>query len=158
MRGAGPRCASPTEQMPPTEHEPQGHAPGTVRQPWMRSGRPLPRLVVRPLERFLQMEAGSASLRLAAALAALVWSNLATDSYGDFWSTTVAVQLGPLELEEDLLHFVNELLMVVFFYVVTLEVKREILSGSLREPSSAAVPVAAARGHMVGGAVTYLVV
>jgi Na+:H+ antiporter, NhaA family len=124
----------------------------------MRSERPLPRLVVRPLERFLRLEAGSASLLMAAALAALVWSNIAVESYDDFWSTSLAVQLGPLELEEDLLHIVNELLMAVFFYVVALEVKRETLHGSLRDPSSASVPVAAALGTMVGGAVVYLLV
>ena len=113
---------------------------------------------MRPLERFLQLEAGSASLLMAAAVAALVWSNVAVESYDDFWSTRLAVQLGPLELEEDLLHLVNDLLMAVFFYVVALEIKRETLHGSLRDRSSASVPVAAALGTMVGGAVVYLLV
>jgi NhaA family Na+:H+ antiporter len=115
-------------------------------------------LVVRPLERFLELEAGSASLLLVAALAALVWSNLAAESYDDLWSTGVAVNLGPLQLEEDLRHLINDLLMAVFFYVVALEVKREILFGSLREPRSAAVPLAAALGTMVGGAAVYLAI
>jgi NhaA family Na+:H+ antiporter len=118
----------------------------------------LPRLVVRPLERFLSLEAGSASLLMLAALAALIWSNVDGSSYEDFWSTTLTVELGSLEFEEDLLHLVNDLLMAVFFYVVALEVKREMLHGSLRDPSTAAVPVAAALGTMVGGAVVYLLV
>jgi NhaA family Na+:H+ antiporter len=118
----------------------------------------VPRLVVRPLERFLKLEAGSATLLMAAAVAALVWSNASGSSYEDFWSTTVTLELGPLELEEDLLHVVNDLLMAVFFYVVALEVKRELLHGSLRDPSTAAVPVAAALGTMVGGAVVYLLI
>jgi Na+:H+ antiporter, NhaA family len=118
----------------------------------------VPRLVVRPLERFLQLEAGSASLLMAGALAALLWSNLSEGSYNDLWSTRVALELGPLQLEEDLRHVVNDLLMVVFFYVVALEVKREVRLGSLREPRSAAVPVAAALGTMVGAAVTYIAV
>jgi NhaA family Na+:H+ antiporter len=113
---------------------------------------------MRPLERFLSLEAGSASLLMAAAVAALVWSNVDGASYESFWSTKLAVELGPLEFEEDLLHIVNDLLMAVFFYVVALEVKRELLFGSLREPSTAAVPVAAALGTMVGGAVVYLLV
>jgi NhaA family Na+:H+ antiporter len=138
------------------EHEAQD-APGLGR-PWLRSERPLPRLVVRPLERFLRLEAGSASLLMAAAVAALIWSNVAAASYHDFWSTKLTVELGPLEFEEDLLHLVNELLMAVFFYVVALEVKREMLHGSLRDPTSASVPVAAALGTMVGGAVVYLLV
>lgn len=118
----------------------------------------MPRLVVRPLERYLNLEAGSATLLMAAAVAALVWSNAAGSSYEEFWSTTVRVELGPLELEEDLLHVVNDLLMAVFFYVVALEVKRELLHGSLRDARTAAVPVAAALGTMVGGAVVYLLI
>ena len=128
------------------------------RQPWLRSERTVPRLVVRPLERFLQLEAGSASLLLGAAVAALVWANLASDSYDRFWTTTVSVGVGSFTLEEDLRHLVNDLLMAVFFYVVALEVKRELLFGSLRDRRSALVPGAAALGTMVGGALAYVAV
>ena len=127
-------------------------------RPWARSERPLPRRVVRPLEQFLKLESGSAALLMAAALAALLWSNLAVDSYDDFWGTEVVVQLGPIELHEDFGHLVNDLLMAVFFYVVSLEVKRELLFGALRDRASAAVPVAAALGTMIGGGLTYLAV
>jgi Na+:H+ antiporter, NhaA family len=124
----------------------------------VRSERTLPRLVVRPLERFLKLEAGSAALLMAAAVAALVWANVAAGTYDDFWASEIHVELGPLELEEDLRHLVNDLLMAIFFYVVALEVKRELLFGSLRDRASAAVPVAAALGTMVGGGVVYLLV
>lgn len=137
---------------------PEGPGRTGLRPPWSRSGRPVPRLVVRPLERFLNLEAGSASLLMAAAVAALVWRNAGGTSYDDFWSTTLTVELGSLRFEEDLLHLVNDLLMAVFFYVVALEVKRELVHGSLRDRSTAAVPVAAALGTMVGGAVVYLLV
>ncbi|HET9213667.1 MAG TPA: Na+/H+ antiporter NhaA [Gaiellaceae bacterium] len=113
---------------------------------------------MRPLERFLQLEAGSASLLLGAAVAALVWANLASDSYDRFWTTTVSVGVGSFTLEEDLRHLVNDLLMAVFFYVVALEVKRELLFGSLRDRRSALVPGAAALGTMVGGALAYVAV
>lgn len=118
----------------------------------------MPRRVMRPLESFLELEAGSALLLMAAAVAALVWVNVAGGSYEDFWATEVVVEIGPLELHEGLGDIVNDLLMAVFFFVVSLEVKREIVFGSLRERSSAAVPVAAALGTMVGGAVVYLAV
>ena len=118
----------------------------------------MPRLVVRPLERFLQLEAGSASLLLGAAVAALVWANVAGGSYERFWTTTLSVDAGSFGLEEDLRHVVNDLLMAVFFYVVALEVKRELLFGSLRDRRSALVPAAAALGTMVGGAFTYVAV
>lgn len=133
-------------------------ARGGIRRPWVRSERPVPRLVVRPLERFLKLEAGSAALLMAAAVAALLWANAAGSSYDDFWRTTVAARIGSLEFEDDLRHLVNDLLMAIFFFVVALEVKRELLFGSLRQPASAAVPVAAALGTMVGGGVVYLLV
>ncbi len=132
--------------------------PKRLSRPWVRSDRPVPRLIVRPLERFLELESGSAALLMAAAVAALVWVNVSASSYEDFWTTELALDLGVLELEEDLRHVVNDLLMAVFFYVVALEVKREALFGSLRDPRSAAVPVAAALGTMVGAAVTYVAI
>jgi len=136
----------------------RGVETGTPRQPWSRSERPVPRLVVRPLERFLQLEAGSASLLLAAAVVALVWANVAGQSYERFWTTSISLDLSALALEEDLRHVVNDLLMAVFFYVVALEVKRELLFGSLRDRRSALVPAGAALGTMVGGALAYLAV
>ena len=114
--------------------------------------------MVRPLERFLHQEAGSASLLLAAAVAALVWANAWPTSYADVWDTVVSIDLGPLLLEEDLQHWINDLLMAFFFYVVALEVKREMVFGSLRDRRSAAVPTAAALGTMVGAALTYVAV
>lgn len=131
---------------------------GEFREPWLRSERPVPRLVVRPVERFLQLEAGSASLLLGAAVIALVWANVAGGSYERFWTTSVSVEVGALTLEEDLRHVVNDLLMAIFFYVVALEVKRELLFGSLRDRRSALVPAGAALGTMVGGAFAYLAV
>jgi NhaA family Na+:H+ antiporter len=147
--------STPTE---PRDDEPAVKAPRGFARPWARSERAVPRLVVRPLERFLQLEAGSASLLIAAAVAALVWVNVAEGSYEDFWATELTIDLGPLTLEEDLRHAVNDLLMAIFFYVVALEVKREILFGSLRDPRSAAVPVAAALGTMIGAALTYVAI
>jgi Na+:H+ antiporter, NhaA family len=118
----------------------------------------VPRLVIRPLERFLSREAGSGALLLGASVAALVWANVAGASYDDFWATESSVALGPLQLDLDLRHIVNDLLMAIFFYVVALEVKREFLHGSLRDRRSAAVPVAAALGTMAGAAATYVAI
>jgi Na+:H+ antiporter, NhaA family len=95
---------------------------------------------------------------MAAAVAALVWANLAWSSYEDFWSTGVVVELGALELEADLRGVVNDLLMAIFFFVVALELKREVIFGSLRDWRAAAVPIAAAAGTMAGGAVVYVAV
>lgn len=127
-----------------------------LRQPWSRSTRVVPRLVMRPLERFLRQEVGSAALLMAAAIVALVWANVSHGSYERVWSTAVSVNIGSWRLALDLRGVVNELLMALFFFVVTLEIKREMLFGALRDRRSAIVPVAAALGTMVGGALVYL--
>ena len=138
--------------------------PSEVRQPrgfpspWARSDRPIVRRIVRPLEEFVSQEAGSGAVLLAAAVAALVWANAAPHSYEEFWHTEVVAGIGALDLHLDLRGVVNDGLMAVFFYVVTLEVKREFISGALRDRSYAALPVAAAFGTMVGAALTYLAV
>ena len=127
-------------------------------QPWARSHGPIPSRVVRPLERFLHLEVGSASLLMAAAAAALVWANVDASSYSRVWHAPIDLVAGPLALHEDFQHIVNDLLMAVFFYVVSLEIKRELLLGSLRDRRSALVPTMAALGTVVGGAVAYVAV
>ncbi len=129
-----------------------------LRRPWKHSDRLVPRVVVRPLDRFLQVEAGSASVLLLAAVAALVWANVDPSSYEDVWTSPVVVELGPVKIHEDLRHMVNDLLMAVFFYVVALEIKRELLFGSLRDRRSALTPTAAALGTIAGGALAYVAV
>jgi Na+:H+ antiporter, NhaA family len=123
-----------------------------------RAVRPAKRHVVEPVEDFLRAEIGSASLLMLATAAALAWANLAIDSYDRVWEAAVSIRVGPLALEADVRHLVNDLLMAVFFYVVAREVKRELVFGALRDPRSAAVPAAAALGTMVGAAFTYLAV
>jgi NhaA family Na+:H+ antiporter len=95
---------------------------------------------------------------MAVALVALAWANVWPDAYEDLWTTVVTVDLGVLAIDEDVRHWVNDLLMAVFFYVVSLEIKRELLYGSLRSARAAAAPVAAAFGTMVGAALAYLTV
>jgi Na+:H+ antiporter, NhaA family len=129
-----------------------------LQRPWKHSDRLVPRVVVRPLDRFLQVEAGSASVLLLAAVAALVWANVDPASYEDVWTSHVTVEIGPLELHEDLRHIVNDLLMAVFFYVVALEIKRELLFGALRDRRAAITPTAAALGTIAGGALAYVAV
>lgn len=132
--------------------------PREFARPWLRSERPAARLVAQPIERFLALESGGAALLMVGAVAALIWANVAGGSYDGFWSTKVEFDLAGFAFEEDLLHLVNDLLMAIFFYVVALEVKRELVHGSLRDPASAAVPVAAALGTMIGGALVYVAV
>jgi len=96
---------------------------------------------------------------LAAALVALVWSNSPwRASYQSVWHTGVAVSMGRFFVDGDLRHWVNNALMAVFFLVVGLEIKREMVHGSLRDPKTAAMPAIAALGGMVAPALLFVVV
>ena len=128
-----------------------------LRTPWSRSDRPIPRRVVRPLQRFLEEEAAGGLALLAAAAAALVWANGPWGpSYRQVWETTLDVRVGPWGIGEPLRAWVSEGLMALFFLVAGLEIKRELLTGELRGRRAALLPVAAAVGGMVLPALIYL--
>jgi Na+/H+ antiporter NhaA len=110
------------------------------------------------LRDYLRTEVGGAIVLLAAALVALAWANLPGGSYETVWTTHLSVRLGDWELTEDLRHWVNDGLMTFFFFVVGLEVRRELDMGELRERRRVAVPVIAALGGMVVPALIYLAI
>jgi len=98
-------------------------------------------------------------LLLAAAALALVAANSPwADRYQELWQTTLTLRLGELQLQKPVLHWINDGLMVVFFFSVGLELKHEFLDGQLRSLRQAALPIAAAIGGMVAPAVIYLTV
>ncbi|WP_167761112.1 Na+/H+ antiporter NhaA [Geodermatophilus sp. DF01-2] len=112
---------------------------------------------VAPLRRRLRTEAGSAGLLLAATVAALLWANSPLgDSYEDFWHTELSVRFAGAELALDLQHWVNDGLMVFFFFVVGLEIKRELVMGELTDRRRAAVPALAAVTGLVVPALIYV--
>jgi NhaA family Na+:H+ antiporter len=117
---------------------------------------PLPRLLVRPLEEFLSTETLGGIFLLAAALAAMVWANAPGDSYRDFWDSQILIDLDAISLDLSLAGWVNDALMAVFFFVVGLEIKRELVRGELADVRRATLPVAAALGGMVAPAAIYL--
>ena len=109
-----------------------------------------------PLRQFLATETAGAAALLAAAVAALVWANIAPAGYDGFWSTELSLRLGDWHLAEDLRHWVNDGLMTFFFFVVGLEIRRELDMGELRDRRRLATPVAAALGGMIVPALLYL--
>jgi NhaA family Na+:H+ antiporter len=116
-------------------------------------------LAGKPLERFLRIEAASGVMLLVAALIALVWANSPwSHAYHALWHTSLGAHVGPFALERSLEWFVNDVLMVVFFFVVGLEIRREVQKGELSELRRAALPVLAALGGMVVPALVYLAV
>jgi Na+:H+ antiporter, NhaA family len=123
---------------------------------WVTSNRPIPRLLVRPLREFLDTETAGGIVLLTATAVALGWANSPwSGAYEALWSTDLAIRFGPFSLVEDLRHWVNDGLMAVFFFVVGLEIKREIVDGELRYARSAALPIIGAVGGMVVPALLY---
>jgi Na+:H+ antiporter, NhaA family len=111
----------------------------------------------RPVQRFLQIEAASGLLLLAAAAIAMAWANSPwAESYRALWHAPVGLRLGSLSFERPLEWYVNDGLMVIFFFVVGMEIRREIHQGELSEWRRAALPAAAALGGMVVPAALYL--
>jgi NhaA family Na+:H+ antiporter len=130
--------------------------PDLTRPTWLGSDRPLARFVARPLARFLHIEAAGGILLLAATIGALVWANSPWQhAYHDLWTTEAVVRVGSFHVTEDLRHWVNDGLMAVFFFVVGLEIKRELVTGDLSDPRDALLPAVAAVGGMVVPAVIY---
>ncbi|UFN43325.1 Na+/H+ antiporter NhaA [Nocardioides okcheonensis] len=124
---------------------------------YLESNKPLARLVARPVREFLRVEAAGSLLLLLAAAVALVWANSPwASSYDSLWHTHLVLDVGPLHLDESLQHWVNDALMVIFFFVVGLEIKYELVNGDLRDPKTAALPIVAAIGGMVVPAGIYL--
>jgi Na+:H+ antiporter, NhaA family len=124
---------------------------------WLSSDRPVPRLIARPLRTFLDTEAAGGIVLLIATLAALVWVNSPVgESYESLWGVELRLSVGGLEWDEDLRHVVNDGLMTLFFFVVGLEIKRELVAGELNNVRRAALPALAAIGGMVVPAGLYL--
>lgn len=121
-------------------------------------GRQLSAQIAAPLRRYLATETGSAGLLAGAALIALVWSNSPlADSYFSFWGTDLSIRLGDWEMVKSLQHWIDEALMAIFFFVIGLEVRRELAMGELSDRRRVAVPVLAGLGGIAVPAVIFLV-
>jgi len=107
------------------------------------------------LERFVQSETSSSVLLFGATVVALVWANSPwSASYFALWKLPVQIGRRPL-LSMDLHHWIDDGLMVLFFLVVGLEIKREIVKGELSSFRQAALPIMAALGGMIIPAILY---
>ena len=112
--------------------------------------------IIGPFQRFFKkLVSGSYPLFMAAILA-MVWANISAASYHSFWHNELSLSLGQFHISKSLAHWIDEALMTLFFFVVGLEIKREILVGGLSSPKQAALPIAAAAGGMIVPAAIYL--
>lgn len=113
--------------------------------------------MIRPLVDFLRTEAAGGAVLMAATAVALVWANSPWKaSYEDLWHTRLAIELGGHGVDLDLREWINEGLMAIFFLVIGLEIKRELVEGELRDRRRASLPAIAAVGGMVVPSCLYL--
>ena len=106
--------------------------------------------IIRAFESFIRIETASGLLLLGCAVLALIWANSPLrDSYAALWQTVLTVGTDAFAISKPLLLWINDGLMAIFFFVIGLEIKREVLAGELASPKKAALPLAAAVGGMV---------
>jgi NhaA family Na+:H+ antiporter len=116
------------------------------------------RRVVRPLQAFIQTEIAGGVILLVAATFALAWANSPwDDAYFDLLHESFTLDFfGIFKIEEDFQHIINDGLMTLFFFVVGMEIKRELTKGELRGRDRATLPVVAALGGMIAPALIYV--
>lgn len=111
-----------------------------------------------PIQEFLHKEASGGILLIICTIIALVWANSPlAESYHHLWETYLSIDVGGVVLSYSLHHWINDGLMVIFFFVVGLEIKRELLVGELSSAKKAALPIAAALGGMIFPALIYTI-
>jgi NhaA family Na+:H+ antiporter len=144
--------------MPSAESEKRSLGPSLPPEAWPPLLRAV-RVAARPLELFLRIEAASGVLLLVAAGFALACANSPWSAdYHRLWHTPVGFRIGTFSFERTLEWLVNDSLMVIFFFVVGLEIRRELHAGELSEWRRAALPTAAALGGMLAPAGIYLAI
>ncbi len=117
--------------------------------------RPVDR-VLWPFREFARLQASGGILLFLCAVVALVWANSPwASSFEAFWQVKLTVGVGEAVLSKPLLLWINDGLMAIFFFVVGLEIKREVIAGELASPRKAALPIAAALGGMIVPALIY---
>lgn len=127
----------------------------------MRGPVPLPgettiERLVKPFQEFARLEASGGILLIVCTLAALIWANSPwAATYFSLWHTKLILGFAGRQLSEDLHFWINDGLMAIFFLVVGLEIKREMLVGELSSTRKAALPIVAALGGMIVPAVIY---
>lgn len=120
---------------------------------------PKPRIerLTRPFRRFLEIESASGIALLLCTMTALVLANsIYAESFHQFWATHAIIGIGSYQLDMSLHHWFNDAWMTLFFFVVGLEIKRELVAGELSSFSKAALPIIAAAGGMIVPAGIYL--
>jgi len=119
---------------------------------------PVDRWIIDPLNRFINNSTTSGIVLFSSAALALLLSNSPwSEEFQQVWKHQVSIGYDEYIISKDLHHWINDGLMSLFFFVVGLELKREIIAGELSDPKKAALPIAAAMGGMLVPALVYLI-
>lgn len=111
-----------------------------------------------PLNRFIRLETSSSIILFSVTIAALIVANSPlSDVYVDFWKNYITISLPGLELSKPVLKWINDGLMVVFFFLIGLEIKREFIFGELNNFKKASLPIFAAIGGMIMPALIFVI-
>ena len=118
---------------------------------------PVDRWVIEPIKDFINNSTTSGIVLFSSAVIAMILANSPLrDAYHHFWETSFSIGFGEHVLTKSLHHWINDGLMAVFFFVVGLELKREIVGGELSDPKNALLPIVAAAGGMIFPALIFL--
>lgn len=119
---------------------------------------PIDRILIIPITRFISNSTTSGILLFISAMIALVLANSPLkDVYHHFWENTFTIGFSDYVISKSLHHWINDGLMSIFFFVIGLELKREIMAGELSKPKDAVLPIFAGIGGMVFPALIYLI-
>jgi len=115
--------------------------------------------ITAPFKWFFKLESASGLLLLIAAVIALILSNSnLSENYFGILKTHILIGTQNFGLDLSILHWINDVLMCVFFFIVTLEIKREFINGELSRPKQASLPIIAAIGGMAVPAIIYVII
>jgi len=116
-------------------------------------------VLTKPFKEFFKLESASGLVLLFAATIALLISNSNFEGY--YFNTLqkyISLGIGTFSLKLSVIHWINDVLMTIFFFLVSLEIKREIVQGELSNPKQALLPIIGAVGGMVVPAIIYIII
>ena len=115
--------------------------------------------ITAPFKWFFKLEAASGLVLLIAAIIALIISNSDFgEDYFNLLNTHILIGTENFGLDLSILHWINDVLMAIFFFIVTLEIKREFIHGELSKPKQALLPIIGAIGGMAVPALIYVII
>ncbi len=113
--------------------------------------------IIRPIKVFMKTEQFSGLILIFCTLSALILTNfILFETYNEFWTTNVTIRFGDFGLSKKFSLWINDGLMAIFFFVIGLEIKREIITGELNTLRKASLPIIAALGGMIVPATIYI--